>query len=70
MLPGLSVAGWFIDDVLFAVNPLRATYAAWDTGPLLVECMKSHDDRRPTEYEEPDFRIAGFYEVERILTLV
>lgn len=31
---------------------LPEAYAAWDTGTLLIEYMKTHDDRRPSSWEE------------------
>jgi hypothetical protein len=47
----LAVIGWFAYRIFFTLNIPQA-YAAWDTGTLLVEYMKSHNDHWPTSWDD------------------
>ncbi|MCC6909207.1 MAG: hypothetical protein IT430_14795 [Phycisphaerales bacterium] len=37
---------------MYTLRHLPEAYAAWDTGTLLVEYLKLHDDRWPTSWED------------------
>ena len=45
-----GVVGWAAHS-LFTLD-IREAYAAWDTGTLLVEYMKQHDDRWPKSWDD------------------
>jgi hypothetical protein len=40
-------------QIIYTVQHVDEAYAAWDTGTLLVEYMKSHDDRWPSSWDDP-----------------
>lgn len=44
--------GWIAYDLLFTLAHLREAYAAWDTGSLLVEYLKAHENRWPRSWED------------------
>jgi hypothetical protein len=47
-----SAAGYFGYRVVYTLRRIPEAYAAWDTGTLLVEYMKSHGDRWPSSWED------------------
>jgi hypothetical protein len=48
----LAAIGWFTYRTLFTLNHIHEAYAAWDTGTLLVEYLKAHDNRWPTSWND------------------
>lgn len=44
--------GCQIYALVYTVHRVPEAYAAWDTGRLLVEYMKTHDNRWPTSWDE------------------
>jgi hypothetical protein len=48
----LGLAGWFGYGIVHTLNHIPEAYAAWDTGTLLVEYMRSHDNRWPTSWDD------------------
>jgi hypothetical protein len=44
---------WIACSVIRTVQHIPQAYAAWDTGTLLVEYMKQHEDRWPTSWDDP-----------------
>lgn len=65
----VGVAGWIAYGFLHTLRHIPEAYAAWDTGTLLTEYMKQHDDRWPKSWddlltvldsdEEREFRLHG-----------
>ena len=47
-----GVAIYFGCSLLYTVRHIPDAYAAWDTGTLLVEYMKSHRDRWPASWAD------------------
>ena len=57
IIVGIAVAvvgtvGYFGYRTVYVLRHIPEAYAAWDTGTLLVEYMKSHDDRWPSSWED------------------
>ena len=48
----LAYFGCVIAYTVSTVRHIPEAYAAWDTGTLLVEYMKSHDGRWPSSWDE------------------
>ncbi len=48
----IIAATWFGYRILFTLSHIHEAYAAWDTGTLLVEYMKSHNDQWPTSWPD------------------
>jgi hypothetical protein len=44
--------GWYVYKIIFVTRHIPEAYAAWDTGTLLVEYMKGHDNRWPTSWDD------------------
>jgi hypothetical protein len=51
-IAALAVIGWIAYRVLHTAAHIPEAYAAWDTGTLLVEYMKTHEDRWPASWED------------------
>jgi hypothetical protein len=47
-----GVAAYFIYGAVYTWWRIPEAYAAWDTGTLLVEYMKSHDNRWPLSWDD------------------
>ena len=47
-----SVVSYFGYKIVYTVRHIPEAYAAWDTGTLLVEYMKSHDARWPSSWDD------------------
>ncbi|HXC99549.1 MAG TPA: hypothetical protein VN048_09420 [Verrucomicrobiae bacterium] len=45
-------AVWYGYRIAHTVNQIPTAYAAWDTGTLLVEYMKSHNNRWPSSWDD------------------
>jgi hypothetical protein len=43
-----SVVFWGLLDFIYTWQHIPEAYAAWDTGTLLIEYMKSHDNQWPS----------------------
>ena len=48
----VGVVGSIAYRVLHTRRGISEAYAAWDTGTLLIEYMKEHNDRWPTSWDE------------------
>jgi hypothetical protein len=48
----LAAIGWFAYRIFFVLDHIPEAYAAWDTGTLLVEYMKVHDNRWQTSWND------------------
>jgi hypothetical protein len=48
----VGVVGWIAYGFLHTLRGIPKAYAAWDTGTLLIEYMKQHDDRWPTSWDQ------------------
>ncbi len=48
----VGVVGWIAYGFLHTLRGLPEAYAAWDTGTLLIEYMKRHDDQWPRSWDE------------------
>jgi hypothetical protein len=48
----VGVIGWVAYSFLHTLRHIPEAYAAWDTGTLLIEYMKQHDDQWPKSWEE------------------
>jgi hypothetical protein len=48
----LGIVGYVVYSALYTLCHLREAYAAWDTGSLLIEYMKQHDDQWPKSWDE------------------
>jgi hypothetical protein len=48
----LGFAVYFGYRIFYTVRHIPEAYAAWDTGTLLVEYMKSYDDRWPSSWDD------------------
>ena len=48
----VGAAGWCAYEFLYTWWHIPEAYAAWDTGTLLVEYMKRHDDRWPSSWDD------------------
>lgn len=48
----LAFAAYFIYGIVYTVRHIPQAYAAWDTGDLLIEYMKLHDNRWPSSWDE------------------
>jgi len=47
-----GTAAYFVYDLVYTVRHVPEAYAAWDTGTLLVEYMKSHGNRWPSSWDD------------------
>jgi hypothetical protein len=47
-----GVVGWIAYGVVYTLHRIPEAYAAWDTGTLLVEYMKAHDNRWPASWDD------------------
>jgi hypothetical protein len=47
-----GVIGWIAYGFLHTLRGIPEAYAAWDTGTLLIEYMKHHDDQWPESWDE------------------
>ena len=43
---------YFVCGITYTVRHIPEAYAAWDTGTLLVEYMKVHDDKWPASWDD------------------
>jgi len=48
----IGAVAYFAIGILYTLSHLKEAYAAWDTGTLLVEYMRSHDDRWPSSWDD------------------
>ena len=48
----LAFAAYFIYGFVYTVHHVPEAYAAWDTGDLLIEYMKLHDNHWPSSWDE------------------
>jgi hypothetical protein len=48
----LGVAAYFGYGMIYTLRHIPEAYAAWDTGTLLVEYMKSHNGRWPSSWDD------------------
>ena len=48
----VGVVGWIAYGFLHTLRGLPDAYAAWDTGTLLIEYMKHHDDQWPKSWDQ------------------
>jgi hypothetical protein len=48
----VGVVGWIAYGFLHTLRGIPEAYAAWDTGTLLIEYMKQHDDHWPKSWDE------------------
>lgn len=48
----VGVVGWIAYGFLHTLRGMPEAYAAWDTGTLLMEYMKQHDDQWPTSWDQ------------------
>ena len=48
----VGFVGWIAYGILHTLRGIPEAYAAWDTGTLLIEYMKYHDDRWPASWDE------------------
>ncbi len=48
----LGIVGWLVYGFFHTYAHIPEAYAAWDTGTLLVEYMKSHDNRWPSSWDD------------------
>lgn len=48
----LAVAVWIGIRVVYSLRRLPEAYAAWDTGTLLVEYLRTHDNHWPTSWDD------------------
>ncbi len=48
----VCISGWFGFNLYRTLRQIPVAYAAWDTGTLLVEYMKQHDERWPKSWDE------------------
>src|SRR5437016_1878577 len=48
----LAVVGWYVIQFVLMMQRIPEAYAAWDTGTLLVEYMKVHNDRWPKSWDD------------------
>jgi hypothetical protein len=47
-----GIAAYFGYSLVYTVRHVPEAYAAWDTGTLLVEYMKSHGNRWPSSWDD------------------
>ena len=48
----IGVIGWIAQVLYRTVTHIPEAYAAWDTGTLLVEYLKTHEDHWPSSWDE------------------
>ena len=48
----VGVVGWIAYGFLHTLRHIPEAYAAWDTGTLLIEYMKQHDDQWPGSWDD------------------
>jgi len=48
----VAVLGWIGFRIVYTFQQTSDAYAAWDTGTLLVEYMRTHEDRWPASWDE------------------
>ncbi len=48
----VGVVGWIAYGLLRTLRGIPEAYAAWDTGTLLIEYMKQHDDQWPSSWNQ------------------
>jgi hypothetical protein len=48
----IGVIGWIAHGWYRTITHIPEAYAAWDTGTLLVEYLKTHDDRWPSSWDD------------------
>jgi hypothetical protein len=47
-----GVVAYFGYGIIYTLQRIPEAYAAWDTGTLLVEYMKSHENRWPSSWDD------------------
>ncbi len=55
LVVGIAIVGvvaWIAYGFLHTLRNIPEAYAAWDTGTLLTEYMKHHDDRWPKSWDD------------------
>jgi len=48
----IGVIGWITHVLYRTVTHIPEAYAAWDTGTLLVEYLKTHEDHWPSSWDD------------------
>jgi hypothetical protein len=48
----IGVVGWIAHVIIRTATHIPEAYAAWDTGTLLVEYLKTHGDRWPSSWND------------------
>ena len=48
----VGAVGWIAYGILHTLRHVPEAYAAWDTGTLLTEYMKQHDDQWPRSWDD------------------
>src|SRR5258706_3383429 len=51
-ITAIAAVGWIAYSLIHTLQHIPQAYAAWDTGTLLVEYMKQHEDRWPTSWDD------------------
>ena len=52
VVPAVGLGGWVGFGIYYTLSHLHEAYAAWDTGTLLIEYMKVHQDRWPRSWDD------------------
>jgi hypothetical protein len=52
LIPVVGAGGWVAYSIVHTLRHIPEAYAAWDTGTLLIEYMKQHEDRWPASWDE------------------
>jgi hypothetical protein len=52
VIAAVGAVGWISYEFLHTLAHIPEAYAAWDTGTLLIEYMKQHDDRWPKSWDD------------------
>jgi hypothetical protein len=52
LAPIVGASGWAVYSIIHTLRHIPEAYAAWDTGTLLIEYMKSHEDQWPRSWDE------------------
>jgi hypothetical protein len=52
IITAIAAVAWIAYSVIHTLQHIPQAYAAWDTGTLLVEYMKQHEDHWPTSWDD------------------
>jgi hypothetical protein len=51
-ITAIVAVAWIAYSLIHTLKHIPQAYAAWDTGTLLVEYMKQHEDRWPSSWDD------------------